>query len=99
MRLEQNFDAVSAAFPTGDGKLAVFSIGPLTLESGAELRAVEVAVQCWGTVTPGRDNVILVEHALTGDSHVTGPPDGIHQLSGWWEIGRASCRERVYVLV
>lgn len=85
MRLEQNCDADSTAFPSGDGKLAIIPIGSLTLESGAELPAVDVAVQCWGAVSAARDNVILVEHALTGDSHVTGAPDDLHPLPGWWD--------------
>ncbi|CAM3800647.1 homoserine O-acetyltransferase MetX [Smaragdicoccus niigatensis] len=85
MRLEQNCDADSTAFPSGDGKLAIVPIGSLTLESGAELPAVDVAVQCWGAISAARDNVILVEHALTGDSHVTGAPDGLHPLPGWWD--------------
>jgi homoserine O-acetyltransferase len=45
---------------------------------------VTVAVQRWGELAPGRDNVVLVEHALTGDSHVTGPADDDHALPGWW---------------
>ncbi|MCE5289106.1 MAG: homoserine O-acetyltransferase [Nocardiaceae bacterium] len=85
MRLEQNCDADSTAFPSADGKLTTIPIGSLTLESGAELPAVDVAVQCWGAVSAARDNVILVEHALTGDSHVTGAPDGLHPLPGWWD--------------
>ena len=30
-------------------------------------------MQRWGELSPNRDNVVLVLHALTGDSHVTGP--------------------------
>ena len=35
--------------------------------------AVRVAYETWGTLNPARDNAVLVEHALTGDSHVEGP--------------------------
>ncbi|RKT54431.1 homoserine O-acetyltransferase MetX [Saccharothrix australiensis] len=62
------------------------AIGPLRLESGEVLPDVELAVQSWGTPSPTRDNVVLVLHALTGDSHVTGPagpPD--HPTPGWWD--------------
>ncbi|TQF66113.1 homoserine O-acetyltransferase [Rhodococcus spelaei] len=59
-------------------------IGSLRLESGVVLSDVTLAVQCWGTPTPETDNIVLVEHALTGDSHVTGPVDGEHISPGWW---------------
>nr|WP_236077871.1 homoserine O-acetyltransferase [Rhodococcus sp. P1Y] len=74
----------AAGFPPPDGRLGSIDIGPLELESGASLPAVSVAVQRWGELAPGRDNVVLVEHALTGDSHVSGPADDHHALPGWW---------------
>ena len=73
-----------AAFPPPDGQLGVIAVGDLTLESGAVIPDVEIAVQRWGEPSPNLDNIVLVEHALTGDSHVSGPPDDIHKLPGWW---------------
>ncbi|ATQ28535.1 homoserine O-acetyltransferase [Rhodococcus ruber] len=70
--------------PPEDGRLGTVDIGPLTLESGATLPDVTVAVQRWGRLSPSRDNVVLVEHALTGDSHVTGPAGPEHPSPGWW---------------
>lgn len=74
----------AAGFPPPDGRLGSIDIGSLDLESGASLPQVTVAVQRWGELAPGRDNVVLVEHALTGDSHVSGPADADHALPGWW---------------
>ncbi|MDJ0396528.1 homoserine O-acetyltransferase [Rhodococcus sp. G-MC3] len=74
----------AAGFPPPGGRLGSIDIGSLTLESGATLPKVTVAVQRWGELSPARDNVVLVEHALTGDSHVTGAPDDDHALPGWW---------------
>lgn len=74
----------AAGFPAPGGRLGSIDIGSLALESGASLPNVTVAVQRWGELSPARDNVVLVEHALTGDSHVTGPPDDDHALPGWW---------------
>jgi homoserine O-acetyltransferase/O-succinyltransferase len=74
----------AAGFPPPDGRLGNIDIGPLALESGATLPQVTVAVQRWGELAPNRDNVVLVEHALTGDSHVSGPADADHALPGWW---------------
>lgn len=71
-------------FPSPDGRLASFSIGDLTLESGAVIPDVTLAVQTWGKLSPSKNNVVLVEHALTGDSHVTGPANAEHPSPGWW---------------
>lgn len=45
---------------------------PLPLDSGAELRAVRIAYETYGELSPGRDNVVLVCHALSGDAHAAG---------------------------
>jgi homoserine O-acetyltransferase len=46
---------------------------------------VSIAVQRWGELSPTRDNVVVVLHALTGDSHVTGPAGPGHPSPGWWD--------------
>lgn len=71
--------------PSPDGQLGTVDIGPFSLESGAELADVTIAIQRWGELSPARDNVVLVLHALTGDTHVTGPPDADHPSAGWWD--------------
>jgi homoserine O-acetyltransferase/O-succinyltransferase len=48
------------------------------------LPAVRVAYETWGTLSPARDNAVLVLHALTGDSHLTGPAGPAHPAPGWW---------------
>ena len=68
-----------------EGETAIVDIGPLTLESGAVLEDVSIAVQRWGELSPDRDNVVMVLHALTGDSHVTGPAGPGHPTPGWWD--------------
>ena len=68
-----------------EGELTVVNIGSLTLESGAVLDDVEIAVQRWGELSPARDNVVVVLHALTGDSHITGPAGPDHPTPGWWD--------------
>ena len=45
---------------------------PLPLECGRELRSVRVAYETYGVLSPRRDNVILVCHALSGDAHAAG---------------------------
>ncbi|QIX53703.1 homoserine O-acetyltransferase [Rhodococcus sp. DMU1] len=70
--------------PPADGRLDTIDIGDLVLESGETLPNVTIAMQRWGELSPARDNVVLVEHALTGDSHVTGPAGPDHPSPGWW---------------
>jgi homoserine O-acetyltransferase/O-succinyltransferase len=46
--------------------------GPIHLDCGRELQPVRVAYETYGTLSPARDNVILVCHALSGDAHAAG---------------------------
>ena len=50
-----------------NGETIVVDIGPLRLESGEVLDDVSIAVQAWGELSPNRDNVVMVLHALTGE--------------------------------
>src|SRR5207302_2371580 len=68
-----------------DGEIGLVDIGSLTLESGAVIDDVRIAVQRWGELSPTRDNVVVVMHALTGDSHITGPAGPEHPTAGWWD--------------
>ena len=45
---------------------------PLALDCGRELHPVRIAYETYGTLSPARDNVILVCHALSGDAHAAG---------------------------
>src|SRR5258707_11344866 len=45
---------------------------PVRLDCGRELHQVRVAYETYGTLSPQRDNVILVCHALSGDAHAAG---------------------------
>src|SRR6185437_14060088 len=53
--------------------------GPVRLDCGQELHPVRVAYETYGVLSPRRDNVILVCHALSGDAHAAGfaktPPE------------------------
>lgn len=61
-----------------EGELTHQPIGDVHTEAGATIRDVSIAYRRWGAFTGdphGRNNLILVEHALTGDSNA----------AGWWE--------------
>ena len=72
--------------PPGRRRFAtLFSDEPLALELGGTLGPITVAYETWGALEPGGSNAVLVCHALTGDSHVTGPAAPGHPTEGWWE--------------
>ena len=60
-------------------------IGAIDLERGGHLPDVTVAYETWGTLNAAADNAVLVEHALTGDSHVVGEAGPGHPTAGWWQ--------------
>ncbi len=78
---------VTGAWRAGDpaGRRRFVDIGPVALESGRTLPDVRIAYESWGELSPARDNVVLVLHALTGDSHVVGPAGVGHPSPGWWD--------------
>lgn len=80
MSTAERIDALPA-----EGEIGVVDVGPLTLESGEVIDDVRIAVQRWGELSPTRDNVVVVLHALTGDSHITGPAGPGHPTPGWWD--------------
>jgi len=45
---------------------------PLALDCGRALYPVRIAYETYGRLSPARDNVILVCHALSGDAHAAG---------------------------
>lgn len=77
----------SAAWREGDpvGQRKFVDVGSLTTQSGVVLPDVRVAYETWGTLNADRSNAIYICHALTGDSHVTGPAGDGHVTAGWWE--------------
>jgi homoserine O-acetyltransferase len=66
---------VTLAGPRGDG---------FRLEGGGHLDQVVVAYEAWGNLNADRSNAVLVEHALTGDSHAVGAAGPGHPTPGWW---------------
>jgi homoserine O-acetyltransferase/O-succinyltransferase len=68
-----------------EGEIGFVHIGSLITEGGAVIDDVCIAIQRWGELSPTRDNVVVVLHALTGDSHITGPAGPGHPTAGWWD--------------
>lgn len=58
--------------------------GGFRLEKGGVLPRIDVAYETVGTLSPAKDNVVFVCHALTGDAHVAGRRPWEKAPSGWW---------------
>ena len=80
--------------------------GALPLESGRELGPVRLAYETYGTLSPAKDNAILVVHALSGDAHAAGyHAEDFQQPKakpGWWDImigpGKAFDTDRFFLV-
>jgi homoserine O-acetyltransferase len=58
----------------------------MILESGEKLGPVTIAYETCGSLSPAKDNVVLILHALSGDSHVAGYYNEDDPKPGWWDI-------------
>lgn len=74
-----------AGQPAGRRKFLQLGERPVALDVGATLRDVAIAYETWGTLNADASNAVLICHAWTGDSHVSGAADEGHPTPGWWE--------------
>ncbi len=94
----------SSAWQEGDavGDRRFLDLSEFTTDSGFTFPTVRVAYETWGTLNSERSNGIYVCHALTGDSHVSGPAGVGHKTGGWWDAlvgpGRAIDTDRWFVV-
>lgn len=66
---------------------------PLPLMLGDSIGPVVVEFETYGTLSPARDNAVLIVHALSGDAHVAGWDRNAHlpgrrwrkKHAGWWD--------------
>jgi homoserine O-acetyltransferase len=77
---------VTGAWRDGDhlGNRIFHQVGEFTTEHGETLPHVRIAYEMFGELNENRSNAILLFHALTGDSHVTGAAGAGHATAGWW---------------
>lgn len=87
MTVTEDPAVVTGAWRHGDpvGDRTFVAVGDLDLERGGVLPGVCVAYETWGSLNAAADNAVLIEHALTGDSHVVGPTGPGHASPGWWD--------------
>lgn len=74
----------------------------LSLDSGKHLKNVVIRYETYGTLSPNKDNAILVEHALTGDAHLAGRHSPEDKKPGWWDevvgSGRPFDTDRFFIV-
>ena len=58
---------------------------PLRLRCGKSLGPIDVAYETYGRLSPQKDNVVLVCHALSGSAHVAGYNGPNDKKPGWWD--------------
>jgi len=58
----------------------------MTLESGTKLGPITLAYETCGKLDKDKNNVVLILHALSGDSHVAGYYREDDTKPGWWDI-------------
>jgi homoserine O-acetyltransferase/O-succinyltransferase len=80
------------------------------LELGGKIGPVDVEYETYGTLSPGKDNVVFIAHALSGDAHAAGWDRLAAQSGrawrlkkpGWWDAivgpGKAIDTDRYFVI-
>jgi homoserine O-acetyltransferase len=73
-----------------------------TLENGQELGPITIAYETYGELNENRDNVILIEHALTANAHAAGRHSPEDKYPGWWDVmigpGKAFDTSKYFVI-
>jgi homoserine O-acetyltransferase/O-succinyltransferase len=57
----------------------------LPLQSGASIRAYDVAYETYGQLNAAKSNAVLICHALNASHHVAGVYEGQDKSEGWWD--------------
>lgn len=83
---------------------------PFALEGGGSIGPVEIEYEAYGKLSPAKDNVVLIAHALSGDAHAAGWDRHAAQSGrayrvdhpGWWDTmigpGKPLDTNRFYIL-
>ena len=74
---EPQYDRVVSGYETFQ------SPRPFSCEWGGVLPGITLAYETWGTLSPGRDNAILLHTGLSASSHARSHEKNINK--GWWE--------------
>jgi homoserine O-acetyltransferase len=80
----------------------VFSLPAYTTVNGRTIKEVRIGYETYGRLNQAHDNVILVNHFITGTSHAAGKYAAGDAASGYWDriigAGSAIDTERFFVI-
>lgn len=62
-----------------------FSLKEFRLVNGRVLKEVRIGYETYGTLSPKRDNAVLICHYFSGTSHAAGRYDPRDELPGYWD--------------
>ncbi len=79
------FAASPAVAYDGIVEKQVFTLDRLVLTNGAELRDVRVGFETYGRLNAARDNVVVICHHITGNSHAAGRYGAADPAPGYWD--------------
>jgi homoserine O-acetyltransferase len=87
--------------PLGVTRTETVSLPGFSTQSGFKFEKLAMCYQTLGTLSPARDNAILVCHGLSGTAHVAGM-DAQTGRPGWWDFhvgpGKAIDTDRFFVI-
>ncbi len=63
----------------------ILSIGDFLFDSGESLPDICLAYECYGQLNEQHDNVILLNHALTGSHHAYGYCEDLPEAGSFWQ--------------
>jgi len=62
-----------------------FSLKEFTFVSGKKIAPVQIGYETYGTLAPTKDNVILICHFYSGNSHAAGKYSAEDKVPGYWD--------------
>ena len=73
---------------------------PFPMRRGGEIHRARIAYETWGTLSPARDNALLIVTGLSPDAHAAS--NDANPEAGWWEAmvgpGKAIDTDRWFVI-
>lgn len=62
-----------------------FSLKEFTLVNGKKISPVQIGYETYGILSPTKDNVILICHFYSGNSHAAGKYSAEEKIPGYWD--------------
>jgi len=94
--------AIQAVAYDGPVEKKVFSMPTYTTVAGQTIKQVRVGYETYGTLSPARDNAILIAHFFSGNSHAAGKYKPTDPAPGYWDAiigsGKPVDTDRFFVI-